>query len=100
MAPNSSLIDHERTFDDLVQNLAAIGKEIDSDELIILYANSLPIDAFSNWIQSQMAFIDKMTITGFKGQVREEARRLNICGLNQNLGIGPDSASANIARSN
>ena len=48
MNPNSSLIDHERTFDDLVQNLTAIGKEIDSDELIILYANSLPIDTFSN----------------------------------------------------
>jgi hypothetical protein len=100
MSPNSSLIDHERTFDELVQSLTAIGKEIDSDELIILYANSLPIDTFSNWIQSQMAFIDRMSITEFKGRVREEARRLNICGLNENLGIDPDSAQANIARSN
>src|SRR5271154_3626238 len=43
MNPNGSLLDHERTFDDLVQNLSAIGKEIESDELIVLYANSLPV---------------------------------------------------------
>ena len=100
MSPNGSLIDHERTFDDLVQNLAAIGKTIDSDELIILYANSLPVDVFSNWIQGQMAFIDKMTITEFKGRVREEARRLNIAGLSQSLGIerDPDTVQANIAQ--
>src|SRR5579871_3517191 len=30
MNPNGSLLDHERTFDDLVQSLAAIGKTIDS----------------------------------------------------------------------
>src|SRR5579862_5789302 len=102
MNPNGSLLDHERTFDDLVQSLAAIGKTIDSDELIILYANSLPVDIFSNWIQGQMAFIDKMTITEFKGRVREEARRLNTCGLNQGLGVDrdPDTIQANMARSN
>ena len=102
MSPNSSLIDHERIFDDLVQSLAAIGKRIDSDELIILYANSLPVDTFSNWIQGQMAFIDKMTITEFNGRVREEARRLNSCGLSEALGVerDPDTVQANIARSN
>jgi len=52
MTANSSLIEHERIFDDLVQNLAAIGKVIDPDELIILYANSLPAETFNNWIQS------------------------------------------------
>jgi len=34
-----------------------------------------------------MAFIDTMTITEFKGRVREEARRLNTCGLNHELGV-------------
>ena len=101
MSPNGSLNDHERTFDDLVQSLASIGKTIDSDELIILYANSLPTVTFGNWIQSQMAFIDTMTITEFKGRVREEARRLNTCGLSQSLGIerDPDTVQANVARS-
>ena len=100
MASHNSLIDHERVFDDLVQNLAAIGKMIDSDELIILYANSLPAKTFGTWIQSQMAFIDKMTITEFKGCVREEARRLNTCGLNQELGVerDPDTVQANMAQ--
>ena len=67
MHAGSSLIDHESTFDNLVQNLAAIGKSIEPEELIILYANSLPVETFGNWIQSQMAFIDNMSITDFKG---------------------------------
>src|SRR5579859_4940821 len=46
MSPNGSLIDHERTFDDLIQSLSAIGKTIHSDELIVLYANSLPVEIF------------------------------------------------------
>jgi hypothetical protein len=52
MSRNSSLIDHERTFDELVQNPADIGKTIDPKELIVLYANSLPQDIFGNWIQA------------------------------------------------
>ena len=44
MSPNGSLLDHERMFDDLVQSLSAIGKTIDSDELIVLYANSLSVE--------------------------------------------------------
>jgi hypothetical protein len=87
---NGSLIEHERVFDNLVQSLAAIGKTIDPDELIILYANSLPAETFGNWIQGQMAFIDKMTVTEFKGRVREEACRLNTCGLTQALGVERD----------
>ena len=49
-----------------------------------------------------MGFIDKMSITEFKGRVREEARRLNICGLNQGLGIerDPDTVQANVAHTN
>jgi transposase InsO family protein len=100
MSPNSSLIDHERTFDELVQSLSAIGKNIEPDELIILYANSLPNEIFGNWIQSQMAFIDNLSITEFKGRVREEARRLNIAGLGQSLGVERDldTVQANLAQ--
>ena len=99
MPAGSSLIDHESTFDNLVQNLAAIGKTIDPEELIILYANSLPVETFGNWIQGQMAFIDNMSITDFKARVREEARRLNLAGLGQGLGFNdPDTVQANAAR--
>ena len=87
MSSNGSLIDQERTFDELVQSLAAIGKNIEPDELIVLYANPLPVEIFGNWIQSQMAFTNKLSITEFKGRVREEGRRLNIAGLGQTLGI-------------
>ena len=37
----SFLVNHELTFNNLVQNLTAIGKSIEPEELIILYANSL-----------------------------------------------------------
>ena len=67
-------------FDDLVQSLSAIGKNIESDELIVLYANSLPVEVFGSQIQSQMAFIDNLSITKFKGHVREEGRHLNQIG--------------------
>ena len=103
MPSDGSLSDHERTFDTLVQSLSAIGKDIDPDELIVLYANSLPVKIYGNWIQSQMAFIDKLSITEFKGRVREEARRLNLSGLEQGLGAennDPDTVQANYARSN
>src|SRR5271170_2894217 len=83
-----SLSDHERMFDNLVQSLSAIGKDIDTDELIVLYTNSLPVEMFSNWIQSQMAFINNLSITEFKGHIREEARRLTLYGLGAGLGIG------------
>ena len=46
MSSNSSLLEHERVFDDLVQSLSAIGKMIDSDELVVLYANSLLTKTF------------------------------------------------------
>jgi hypothetical protein len=99
MSSNGSRTDHERTFDDLVQSLSAIGKTIDSDELIVLYANSLPVEIFGNWIQSQMAFIDNLSITEFKGRVREEARRLNLSGLATTLGAEKesDTVQANFA---
>ena len=103
MLSDGSLSNYEKTFDTLMQSLSTIGKDIDPDELIILYANSLPVKIYSNWIQSQMAFIDKLLITEFKGHVREEARRLNLSGLGQGLGVennDPDTIQANYARSN
>src|SRR5579859_7667851 len=100
MSANGSLIDHERTFDNLIQNLSAIGKMINTNELIVMYANSLPVETFGNWIQSQMSFIDNLSITEFKGRVRKEAHRLNIAGLGQTLGIERDSDTiqANLAQ--
>ena len=86
-------------FDVLVQSLEAIGKIIDPNELIILYMNSLPIETFGNWIQTQLGFIDNMSITDFKGRVREEARRLNLVGMGHGLGIEyVDTALAHFAR--
>jgi len=41
MNRNGSLLDHERTFDNLVQSLSAIGKEFNPDELIVLYVPKL-----------------------------------------------------------
>ena len=103
MNRNGSLLDHERTFDNLVQSLSAIGKEFDSDELIVLYSTSLPVDIFGNWAQGQQAFIENMSIAKFKGSVREEAQRLNLAGLGPGLGVetnDPDTVQANYARSN
>ena len=98
MQVGSSLMGHESIFNDLIQSLAAIGKNIDPEELIILYANSLPVETFGNWIQGQMAFIDNMSITDFKGRVHEEARRLNLAGFGLGLGNDPDTVQANMAR--
>src|SRR5205085_875265 len=98
MKSGITLSEHERTFDELVQSLAQIGKIIDTDELIVLYAASLPNEIFGNWVQSQMAFIDNLSISDFKGRVREEARRLNLAGLATNLGVSdPNIVQANNA---
>src|SRR5437762_925007 len=44
-----------------------------------------------------MAFIDNMSITDFKGRVREEARRLDLAGFGLGLGDS-DTVQANMAR--
>ena len=87
MKSGTTLSKHERVFDELVQSLAQIGKTINTNELIVLYAASLPNETFGNWVQSQMAFIDNLFISDFKGRVREEARRLNLAGVATNLGV-------------
>ena len=99
MQTGTLLRDHEQIFDILVQSLAAIGKTIDQDELIILYINNLPVETFGDWIQTQLGFIDNMSITDFKGHVREEARRFNLVGMRQGLGMNDaDMAQTNLAR--
>jgi len=90
VSSNSSLLENERVFDGLVKSLFTIGKVIESDELVVLYPNSLLTKTFGTWIQSQMAFLDTMTITEFKRCIREEAYCLNTCGLNHELGIERD----------
>src|SRR5436305_8572830 len=101
MKSGTTLSEHERTFDELVQSLVQIGKIIDADELIVLYTASLPNETFRNWVQSQMAFIDNLSISDFKGRVREEARRLNLAGFANHLGISdPNIVQANAARTN
>ena len=67
MRAGSLLMDHKSIFDNLVQNLTAIDKNINPEELIILYTNSLPVETFDNWIQGQIVFIDHMSITISKG---------------------------------
>src|SRR5579862_6582335 len=100
MKSGTTLSKHERVFDELVQSLAQIGKTINTNELIVLYAASLPNETFGNWVQSQMAFIDNLSISDFKGRVREEARRLNLVGLATSLGVSdPNIVQANAARS-
>src|SRR5579862_5569584 len=96
MKSGTTLSEYERIFDELVQSLAQIGKTIDTDELIVLYAASLPNETFGNWVQSQMAFIDNLSISDFKGRVREEARRLNLAGVATNLGV----SDSNIVQAN
>jgi len=99
MKTGTPLRDHEQLFDVLVQSLSAISKNLEEDEFIIHYACSLPVETFGNWIQTQLAFIDKMSITDFKGRVREEARRVNLTGLGEGLGADEsDTAQANFAR--
>jgi hypothetical protein len=51
MTAGSTLIKYERRFDVLVQSLTDIGKNVETEDLITIYSNSLPQDIFGNWIQ-------------------------------------------------
>ena len=101
MGPTATLIQHETIFDALVHELATIGKTIEDEDLIVIYAGSLPNEHFGTWIQSQMPLIDGVSFTEFKSRVREEARRLNLAGVGQQLGIersDPDVVQAHVAQ--
>ena len=75
MAPGSSLVEHERTFDGLVEGLAAMGRVIEPEDLVVIYSNSLPAK-YNTWLQGQSSTLDEVTMSEFKGRVREETRRM------------------------
>ena len=74
MTPDLTLLQHESTFDALIHELATMGKMIEDEDLIVIYAGSLPNEHFGNWVQTQMSQIDGVTLLEFQGHVREEAR--------------------------
>src|SRR5271169_6321408 len=75
MAPGSSLTNHEREFDGLVEGLTVMGRVMEPEDLVVIYANSLPAD-YGTWLQGQMATIDRIELSEFKGLVREETQRM------------------------
>lgn len=79
MIPGSSLAEHERTFGNIVESLAAMGRNIETEDLVLVYANSLPQDEYGTWLQSQASILDQLSLSDFKGRVREEQqRKLNL----------------------
>src|SRR5436305_2037696 len=94
MSPDSSLVDHERTFDGFVEGLSAMGKDIEEEDLVIIYANSLPME-YKNWLQGKVAILnDDVTLSDFKSRVREEAQRL------KNFGSSDTTADVDMAKAN
>src|SRR5207248_7162958 len=48
-------------------------------DLVLIYANSLPQDEYGTWLQSQASILDELSLSDFKGRVREEQqRKLNL----------------------
>src|SRR6266496_213175 len=93
MAPGSSLMDHEREFDGLIEGLMVMGRIMEPEDLVVIYANSLPAE-YGAWLQGQSATLDKISLSDFKGLVREETQRM----INFTNGENSvQSASANIA---
>ena len=92
MASGSLLADHEREFDGLVEGLASVGRIIDPEDLVVIYANSLLRD-YNTWLQGQSATLDKMDLSDFKGLVREETLSM----INFTDGNNSSMSNANIA---
>ena len=42
MASDSSLTNHEREFDELMEGLTAMGRVLEPEDLVVIYANSIP----------------------------------------------------------
>ena len=93
MTLGSSLTNHEREFDGLIEDLTVMERVMKSEDLMIIYANWLPVE-YGTWLQSQMTTIDKIDLSDFKGLVHEETQcMINFTGdENSN-----QSASTNIA---
>src|SRR5436190_22282732 len=93
MAPGSSLMNHEREFDGLVEGLMVMGRVMEPEDLVVIYANSLPAE-YGTWLQGQSATLDKISLSDFKGLVHEETQCI-INFTNGENSVLP--ASANIA---
>ena len=96
MAPGSSLMDNEREFDALVEGLSVMGRIMDPEDLVVIYANSLPQE-YSTWLQGQSATLDKITLSDFKGLVREETQRMINFTNGSDANSAVQSSAANIA---
>ena len=72
MVPGSSLIEHKRLFDGLAKSLAAMGKIMDTEDLVVIYANSLPPAEYGTWLQRLSSTLETISLSAFKGRVREE----------------------------
>ncbi len=93
MAPGSSLMNHEREFDGLVEGLMVMGCVMEPEDLVVMYANSLPAE-YATWLQGQLVTLDKISLSDFKGLVHEETQ----CMINFTNGENSvQFASANIA---
>lgn len=90
MNSNDFLFEYEWMFDNFIQSLSIIDKNIEFNELIILYVNSFSNEFFGNWIQNQMIFINNLSIIKFKDHVCEEIYHFNIIKLNQTFKIKYD----------
>ena len=75
MASGSSLADHERQFNSIVEGLAVMGRIMETEDLVAIYANSLPKE-YSAWLQGQMAVLENVELAIFMGMVREETQRM------------------------
>src|SRR4030095_5622501 len=98
MSSGSSLSDHERTFDGYVEGLSSMEKDIEEEDLIIIYTTSLPKE-YNTWLQGQIAILsNNITLSEFKSRVREEAQRLKNIGVSGTVvDSDDDTAKANVA---
>jgi len=99
MTAGTSLSDHEREFDNLVEGLVRMGKIIDEEDLVVIYSNSLPVE-FSTWLQGKVAIIESLSISESKGQAHEEQQRMkNAANINRsNDEDSSDDAKAHFAK--
>jgi len=96
MAPGSSLMDNEREFDALVEGLSVMGRIMDPEDLVVIYANSLPQE-YSTWLQGQSATLDKIALSDFKGLVHEETQWMINFTNGSDVNSVIQSSAANIA---
>src|SRR5947199_10103536 len=74
MTSRSSLINHERKFDELVEGLTAMRRVMKPENLMIIYANSLSASEYDTWLQDQTTILDKISLFIFKNIVGKEIK--------------------------